>query len=84
VGLVGVSQAEGAPTRDGPEADSARTKMLIGDILGGVGIAAAGIGVVVLVLQGGKEEPAKTGGAGAASRVSPFITGRGGGVRVQF
>jgi hypothetical protein len=51
VGLVGVQQAANAPTRNGPAADSARTKGIAGDVLGSVGVAAAAVGVVILVVQ---------------------------------
>lgn len=60
VGVVGVSEASSAPTSDGDEADSARTKMIVGDIIGGVGLAAIAVGVVLL-LTGGDDVPAQVG-----------------------
>lgn len=53
VGLFGVGQASGASTRDGSDASAARTKGVVGDVLGGVGLAAAGVGLVLLLTQGG-------------------------------
>ena len=58
VGLFGVSQASDAPTRDGPEADAARTKMHVGDVLGGLGVVAAGVGVVLLLTRPSARAPA--------------------------
>ena len=81
VGMIGVGEASDAPTSDGPEADGARTKMLVGDILGGAGIAAGGVGAVLLLLGGGTAKPAKVGGG---PTVHGWIGGAGGGVRVRF
>jgi hypothetical protein len=67
VGLVGIKEASDAPTRDGPDADSARTKMVIGDIVGGVGVVVATIGVIVLATSGGRGS-ARIGARGAAFR----------------
>jgi len=49
LGLLGVSQASGAPTRDGADAHSARAKALAGDVLGAAGLAAVGVGVVLVL-----------------------------------
>lgn len=51
VGIIGIVQANDAPSSDSPDADAARTKMAIGDIVGGVGVVAMGIGVVMLLTQ---------------------------------
>lgn len=51
VGLLGWAQARGAPTADGPEAHAARAKALGGDVLGGLGVAAAGVGLVLLLVD---------------------------------
>jgi hypothetical protein len=69
VGLLGVQQAASAPTRNGPAADSARTKGIAGDVLGSVGIAGAGVGVILLVVQ------ARQGSAARPSAVT--LTPRG-------
>ncbi|XXX80038.1 hypothetical protein WMF30_14815 [Sorangium sp. So ce134] len=51
IGLLGVAGASDAPTRDGDAADAARAQALAGDIVAGVGLLAAGAGVLVLVLD---------------------------------
>jgi len=45
IGLVGVQKASDAPSQKGPEADVARKLGLVGDIVSGVGLAAAGAGL---------------------------------------
>ena len=52
VGLVGLRQASQAPTRDGPEANAARTKGVVGDVIAGTGVATAGVGLVILLTSG--------------------------------
>jgi tetratricopeptide (TPR) repeat protein len=76
-GIVGLSEARNATTSTGPDADAARTKALVGDVLGGVGLAAMGAGVIVLLLQK-SHAPAK------ASSVIPWIGGTSAGVTVRF
>lgn len=63
VGILGVNQASDAPTRDGAAASAAQTKGIVGDILGGAGIATAGIGLILL-LTGAPTSPAPRGGTG--------------------
>jgi hypothetical protein len=75
--MIGVSQASKAKTKDGPEASSAKTKALIGDILGGAGIVAAGVGVVLLVTT---KAPKRE----AAGFITPWAAGNVGGMRVRF
>jgi hypothetical protein len=53
VGIYGYSKAKSAETSDSPEADTARTTALIGDIGMGVGLVAAGVGTYLL-LSGGE------------------------------
>ncbi|UQA57842.1 PEGA domain-containing protein [Polyangium aurulentum] len=50
VGLAGVVEAASAPTRDGPEANRARTLTLAGDIAGGVGLAVLGVGTILMIV----------------------------------
>jgi hypothetical protein len=50
VGLAGVAEAASAPTRDGPEANRARTLTLAGDIAGGVGLAVLGVGTILMIV----------------------------------
>jgi hypothetical protein len=58
VGLLGVAAAGDAPTPDGPEADSARTQATAGDVVAGVGIAAAAAGLLWLLLDDSGQAPA--------------------------
>ncbi|MBW2524892.1 MAG: PEGA domain-containing protein [Deltaproteobacteria bacterium] len=83
VGLIGVSESEDAPTSDGAEADSARAKSLAGDIVAGVGIAAAVVGLVWLITdlaaeEGGEELAAR------GLRVRPWTAGPTGGLELAF
>jgi hypothetical protein len=77
LGLVGVSQASDAPNQHGPEASSAKAKGIAGDIIGGAGIATAGIGLVLL-LTGGRSSTAPTSAAG------PTVSASGTGITVHF
>jgi hypothetical protein len=73
VGLLGVSQARGAPSRQSPEVDAARNKARIGDVLGGLGLLATGVGGY-LWLRGDSSSP-----AGAVGLwMSPGAAGLGG------
>ena len=76
-GLIGLAEAGNATSRTGPDAESARTKGVIGDVLGGIGLATAGAGIVVLLLQK-RPEPAKT------ASVHPWFAGTGAGVWMRF
>ncbi len=51
VGLIGVQQAIDSPTRDGRDANDARRLALAGDVMGGLGIAAAGAGLTMVLLD---------------------------------
>lgn len=51
VGIAGAFEMKDAPTSDGPEADSARVKGIVGDVLGGTGGVAAGIGLILLIVE---------------------------------
>jgi hypothetical protein len=68
VGLVGVSQASHAPTRDGAEGSAARAKGIAGDVMGTVGIATAGVGLVLLLVEG-RAAPPRTGAVSASAKV---------------
>ena len=64
--------------RSGPEASAAKTKALAGDVVTGVGIAAAAAGVVVLVVQrSGAHKP-------ATAWITPWGEGAVGGLRIRF
>lgn len=83
VGLVGVGEAEDAPTHDGAEADSARTKSLAGDVVAGVGIAAAAVGLIWLIADaaGGSDD---TEMAARVPRLRPWAAGPATGLQVSF
>ena len=83
VGLLGVSEAADAPTRDGPEADSARTKSIVGDVVAGVGIVAAGVGLVLLLVDG-EDDPATDDPTAPAASLRPWSSGPLGGIEIRF
>ncbi|MEP7121948.1 MAG: hypothetical protein ABJE95_13595 [Byssovorax sp.] len=76
-GLVGLAQAGRATSPTDSTAVGARTKGLVGDVMAGAGIAAAGAGIIVLLVQK-SPAPAK------ASSVRPWIAGTSVGVSIQF
>jgi hypothetical protein len=66
VGVIGWSQANDAATRDGADADSARTKGVVADVMMGVGLAAVGAGVIVWLVQGPARSASATAGPPAS------------------
>ncbi|MBW2454911.1 MAG: hypothetical protein JRI68_10385 [Deltaproteobacteria bacterium] len=81
VGVAGLSQANDAPASDGEEANGARTKALVADVLGGAGIVAVVVGVIWLIVD--DDEPTPTGGLSSRS-VRPWAAGEVGGLTVRF
>jgi hypothetical protein len=75
LGLVGLADAHSAPSATGPAASDARTKGIAGDVLAGTGIAAAGVGLVLLLVQ--KTHPTLAGTA-------PWLRSDGTSVSVSF
>jgi hypothetical protein len=73
VGLVGVQKASDSPTRDGEDATSARRFALAGDIVGGIGIAAAGAGLTLLLIDK-FGQPAKRSSKAASVWVRPVVS----------
>jgi hypothetical protein len=69
VGILGVNQASNAPTRDGAAASAAQAKGIAGDLLGGAGIATAGIGLLLL-LTGSSSSAAPSSSAGLSVSAS--------------
>ena len=63
VGVAGLRQANDAPSSEGDEADGARTKAIVADVLGGTGIVAAAVGLVLL-LTGDDDPPSAPGAVG--------------------
>jgi hypothetical protein len=76
-GLVGLEQAGNATSAMDAIAESARTKGFVGDIVAGAGLATAGVGVVVLLLDR-RPAPAK------AASVRPWFAGTSAGVKIAF
>jgi hypothetical protein len=62
LGLVGLSDARGAPSGTSPEANDARAKGLAGDVLAASGIAVVGVGLVLFLVQQTRPLPAKARG----------------------
>lgn len=83
VGLIGVGEAEDAPTNDGTEAEDARAKSLAGDVLAGVGIAAAAVGLVWLIADAASGSGDAEVVAGAA-RLRPWAARSVAGLEVAF
>jgi hypothetical protein len=79
VGLAGLSEAGDAPASEGDEADAARTKGLAGDIVAGVGIAAAAAGLIWLIVYDGEPEPEAAVGA-----MRPWSHGSASGLQITF
>ncbi|MEP7121107.1 MAG: hypothetical protein ABJE95_09365 [Byssovorax sp.] len=77
LGLVGVSQASNAPTRDGSAAHAAQAKGIAGDLLAGAGIATAGIGLILLLSRG-------TSSAAPPRASGSTVSVTGSGIAVQF
>jgi len=84
VGLLGVSQAADAPTSDGPEAESARTKSIVGDVVAGVGIVAAGVGLVLLLVDGDDQDPGTIDPTAPGVSLRPWADGLVSGVELRF
>lgn len=71
MGGVALGQAEGAPSRSGPEADGARTLAAAADVTMGVGVACGVVGLVILLTSGGGDGSDDT-AASAGLEVVPF------------
>lgn len=76
-GFIGLAEAGDATSTNGPDATSARTKGVIGDIVGGIGLATAGAGIIVLLLQK-RPEPVNV------ASVRPWFAGTSAGVWMRF
>jgi hypothetical protein len=77
VGLLGVGQASDASTRDDSDASAARAKGIVGDVLGGVGLATVGAGIVLLLMQ--ERQPSPTVGA-----VTPWVGASCAGIQLRL
>ena len=81
VGLIGVQRASDAPVQDGPEAAQARGLALAGDIVGSVGVLAAGAGLAMLLLGKPQDKPADP---FRGVSVKPFVSPTGIGLVGRF
>jgi len=79
VGIIGAGEAADAPTRDGPEADAALEKALAGDILMGVGGAAAIAGFVLVIMDLTADDDASP-----AAGWRPWVSGEQLGLQLRF
>jgi hypothetical protein len=78
VGMAGVSKAADAPASEGDEADSALTLATVGDVMAGVGIAAAGVGLVLLIVTLSDDSASTPDAALANAQRSGWIFGGAG------
>jgi hypothetical protein len=80
LGILGASEADDAPTRDGEEADAALLKTIVGDVMMGVGGAVGVTGIVLVILHYTLDDEE----APAATSVRPWASGDVLGVQVRF
>ncbi|XXY53444.1 hypothetical protein WME91_20135 [Sorangium sp. So ce269] len=78
LGLSGLKQAGSARTSGGSDASAARAKGIIGDVLGGVGIATVGIGLYLLL----NSDPAPS--APRSGSVGPWVSASGAGIEMRL
>ncbi|KYF65004.1 hypothetical protein BE15_46715 [Sorangium cellulosum] len=77
LGISGVKQASAARTSAGADASAARAKGIVGDVLGGVGLATVGVGLYLLLNQPAPSAP-ETGS------VRPWLGASGAGIEMQL
>ncbi|MGK4000163.1 tetratricopeptide repeat protein [Sorangium sp. So ce1024] len=77
LGLSGLKQASAARTSAGADASAARAKGIVGDVLGGVGLATVGVGLYLLL-----DDPAPS--ATETGSVGPWLGASGSGIEVRF
>ncbi|WP_437809661.1 hypothetical protein [Sorangium sp. So ce1078] len=77
LGLSGLKQAGDARSSTGSDASSARVKGILGDVLGGVGVATVGIGLYMLLNQPAPSTP-------KAGSVTPWLSASGAGVELRL
>ncbi|WP_437631794.1 hypothetical protein [Sorangium sp. So ce854] len=75
LGLSGLQQASAA--RSSADASAARAKGIVGDVLGGVGLATVGVGLYLLL-----DDPAPS--APETGSVRPWLGASGSGIEVRF
>ncbi|WP_437333376.1 hypothetical protein [Sorangium sp. So ce394] len=77
LGLSGLKQASDARSGTGSDASSARAKGIVGDVLGGVGIATVGVGLYLLLNESAPSPP-------KAGSVTPWLSASGAGVEMRL
>ncbi|WP_437276596.1 tetratricopeptide repeat protein [Sorangium sp. So ce375] len=77
LGLSGVKQAGDARSSTGADAGAARAKGIVGDVLGGVGLATLGVGLYLLL-----NEPAPS--TTKAGAVTPWLSASGAGLELRL
>ncbi|WP_437575404.1 hypothetical protein [Sorangium sp. So ce887] len=77
LGLAGWKQAGDARSSTGSDASSARAKGIVGDVLGGVGVATVGIGLYLLLNEPAPSTP-------RAGSVTPWLSASGAGVEMRL
>jgi len=68
IGTAAVGQAKDAPSKDSTEADDARSLAAVADLTMVVGLVGAGVGVVLMLLDGGSDSSERVAGS---VRVTP-------------
>jgi hypothetical protein len=88
VGIIGLGEASDAPAAEGPEADAARTKGIVADVMMGVGGAAVGLGLVLLIValnDDGSDTIVALGDDGdTVAALKPWAAPGGAGIAVSF
>ncbi|WP_437935795.1 PEGA domain-containing protein [Sorangium sp. So ce341] len=77
LGLAGLKEASDARSGTGSDASSARAKGIVGDVLGGVGIATVGVGLYLLLNESAPSPP-------KAGSVTPWLSASGAGVEMRL
>ncbi|WP_437587546.1 hypothetical protein [Sorangium sp. So ce1000] len=77
LGLSGLQQAGDARSSTGADAGAARAKGIVGDVLGGVGVATVGVGLYLLL-----KDPAPS--TTKAGSVTPWLSASGAGIEVRL
>ncbi|WP_438015558.1 tetratricopeptide repeat protein [Sorangium sp. So ce315] len=77
LGLSGLKQASDARSSADADASAARAKGIVGDVLGGVGLATVGVGLYLLL-----DDPAPS--APETGSVRPWLGASGSGIEVRF
>ncbi|XXX74668.1 hypothetical protein WMF30_44160 [Sorangium sp. So ce134] len=77
LGLSGLKQAGDARSSTGSDASAARAKGILGDVLGGIGVATVGVGLYLLLNEPAPSPP-------KAGSVTPWLSASGAGVEMRL